>query len=157
MDLKEFGLFFAQAREESGYESQRQLAIASGVSNGTIARIEAGTQKPTPETLKKIAPFLKSVDYNDLLNGIGYTEEKATPNQNSKAPTLSQKDEKDIAKRLEQIRNEIEHTDGLSFDGEPMSEEAVESLMEAMEHIVRQTKRINKKYIPKKHREDNKE
>lgn len=63
------------------------------------------------------------------------------------------KDEKDIAKRLEAFREEIENSDGLAFDGEPMSEEAKESLTEAMEHIFRQTQRINKKYIPKKYRD----
>ncbi|KYC72326.1 hypothetical protein B4099_3688 [Heyndrickxia coagulans] len=35
-----------------------------------------------------------------------------------------------------------------------MSEEAVESLLESLEVIVRQTQRINKKYIPKKYRKD---
>lgn len=75
MELKEFGLFFLKAREESGYESQRQLAIASGVSNGTIARIESGTQKVTPETLKKLAPYLKSVGYAELMERAGYIDE----------------------------------------------------------------------------------
>jgi hypothetical protein len=35
-----------------------------------------------------------------------------------------------------------------------MSEEAVESFLEAMEVAVRQTQRINKKYIPKKYRKE---
>lgn len=64
------------------------------------------------------------------------------------------KDDNDIAKRLEVFRKDIESSDGLSFDGEPMSEEAKESLIESMEHIFRQTQRINKKYIPKKHRRE---
>lgn len=66
------------------------------------------------------------------------------------------KDEKDIAKRLEQIKKDLEsgsEGDGLAFHGEPMSEEAIDSLMDAMELIVRQTQRINKKYIPKKYRD----
>ena len=46
MELKEFGLFFSKLREDSGYDSQRQLSQASGVSrDGTIARIESGTTK----------------------------------------------------------------------------------------------------------------
>ncbi|WP_447579965.1 hypothetical protein, partial [Acinetobacter baumannii] len=63
-------------------------------------------------------------------------------------------DAKDIAKRMGEIREDLTKADGLSFQAEPLSEEAVESLMEAMEHIVRQTQRINKKYIPKKYRKD---
>ncbi|MEY9979732.1 helix-turn-helix domain-containing protein [Lysinibacillus sp. RC79] len=64
------------------------------------------------------------------------------------------KDERDIAKRLESFRHEIENSDGLAFDGEPMSDEAKESLIESMEHIFRQTQRINKKYTPKKYRDE---
>lgn len=66
------------------------------------------------------------------------------------------KDDKDIAKRMEQIKKDLTSEDGLMFNGEPMSEEAIESFLEAMEYAVRQTQRINKKYIPKKYR-DNKE
>lgn len=81
MELKEFGLYFSKLREESGYDSQRQLSQTSGVSNGTIARIESGTQKVSPETLKKLAPFLKEITYEGLLKAIGYIEEDSTQNQ----------------------------------------------------------------------------
>lgn len=64
------------------------------------------------------------------------------------------KQDKDIAKRLQIFKDELENSDGLAFDGEPMSEEAKESLLESMELLFRQTQRINKKYTPKKYRED---
>lgn len=82
MDQKKFGIYFAKIREQSGYKSQRQLHIASGVSNGTISRIEAGTQKSKPETLKKLAPFLKNVTYEELMNATGYLDEQTKKNQN---------------------------------------------------------------------------
>lgn len=72
MDLKEFGLYFANIREKSGYESQRQLSLASGVSNGTIARIEAGTQRVSPQTLRKLSPHLKEITYEELMVKAGY-------------------------------------------------------------------------------------
>ncbi|WP_307444149.1 helix-turn-helix domain-containing protein [Paenibacillus sp. V4I3] len=75
MNIVEFGLYFAELRERSGFKSQRQLAINSGVSNGTIARIESGTQKVTPETLKLLAPHLKEVDYEQLMIKAGYIKE----------------------------------------------------------------------------------
>ncbi|KOY81542.1 helix-turn-helix domain-containing protein [Lysinibacillus macroides] len=78
---------------------------------------------------------------------LGETNTKNVPNENNK-------DEQDVAKRLEQFREEIEHSDGLAFDGEPMSEEAKESLIESMEHIFRQTQRINKKYTPNKYKDN---
>lgn len=36
--------------------------------------------------------------------------------------------------------------------GEPMSEDAKESLLEALEYAERQATRINKKYAPNKHK-----
>jgi hypothetical protein len=55
---------------------------------------------------------------------------------------LNCKDEKDIAKLLDQIKNDIEHADGLAFDGEPLSDEATDSFMDAMEFILQKTKNI---------------
>lgn len=73
-DLKQFGLFVATSREKSGYNSQRQLALASGISNGTIARIEAGTQKAIPDTLKTLSKHLKGVTYEELMSKSGYLD-----------------------------------------------------------------------------------
>lgn len=44
------------------------------------------------------------------------------------------------------------HAEGLAFDDEPFSKEAQESFSKSMEYIVRTTKKINKKYTPKKYR-----
>lgn len=64
------------------------------------------------------------------------------------------KAEKDIAKRLKQFEADLENSDGLAFNGEPLSDEAKESLKESMELLFRQTQRINKKYTPKKYRDE---
>lgn len=58
----------------------------------------------------------------------------------------SNNEKHDIAKRLEQLRQEIENNDGFFFNGEPMSKEAKESLIESMEYILKQTQKINQKY-----------
>lgn len=130
-----------KAERERRNWSQKFVAEKVGITNTVLSNYERNYRDPDTETLRKLADLYEvSVDYllgrdskNDLLE-------------------LTEKEERDIAKRLEQIRNDLEHTDGLAFDGEPMSEEAKESFMEAMEFIVRQTKIINKKYIPKKYR-----
>ncbi|RFA31957.1 immunity repressor protein [Virgibacillus dokdonensis] len=123
--------------------SQYQAAEKLGFSRGKLANYEQGTRQPDYDTLKQLADFYDaSVDYL-----LGRTE-KRNDNWNE----LTEKDEKDIARRMEEIKEDLQNADGLSFSGEPMSEEAVESLLEAMEYAVRQTQRINKKYIPKKHR-----
>lgn len=133
-------------REKNDY-SQKRVADAIGISNVQLSRYESGDRKPDPETISLLASFFDvSTDY--LLG--------RTDNPSSKPYTseLTAKDERDIAKRLEQIKHEIESTDGLAFDGEPLSEEAQESFLEAMEYIVRTTKKINKKYTPKKYRKE---
>lgn len=123
--------------------TQLQLADKANLSRSYLGDIERDRYNPSLATLKTIADALdihvsEIVETENLLH-----EEPAKYNEN---------DEKDIAKRMEDIKKDLENTDGLSFSGEPMSEEAIESLMEAMEHIVRQTQRINKKYIPHKYR-----
>ena len=94
---------------------------------------EYGLRTPDKDMLSKIASLYEvTTDY--LIDG------KKSNNSNPFA-----KDEKDIAKRLEQFKEDLTHQDGLLFSGEPMSEEALESLMDAMEFAFRQT-RNNKKY-----------
>lgn len=74
MDQKDFGEFFSEVRKLSGFNSQRKLAIESGISNGTIARIEDGTQKAKPETLKILSNHLKASSYGELMKNAGYLE-----------------------------------------------------------------------------------
>ena len=71
MGIKSFGLYFADLRVKSGYRSQRELAEKSGVSHSTINRIEAGTHRATPDTLKAVAPYLKNTSYEELLKEAG--------------------------------------------------------------------------------------
>lgn len=73
-DLKKFGVWLADVRIKSGYGSQRQLCLVSDVSSATLSRIEAGIQRPAPSTLKKIAPYLKGVTYEDLMTAAGYLD-----------------------------------------------------------------------------------
>ncbi|MFT9118014.1 MAG: helix-turn-helix transcriptional regulator [Sporolactobacillus sp.] len=74
---------------------------------------------------------------------------------NTNKASFNEKDEKDVAKRLEKVKKDLENAedgDGYMLLGEPISEEAKQSIIEAMEFAIRQSKRINKKYTPKKYR-----
>lgn len=125
---------------ESKKLSQQQLAEKLNINRSTYARYELNQTQPDYETLQRLADFYDvSTDY--ILTGI-----------NTK---LTEKDERDVAKRMEKIKQDLAADGGLSFYGEPLSEEAKESLLEAMEYAVRTAQRINKKYIPKKYRKDN--
>ncbi len=141
-------------RELRGKESLRDASKRIGISHTYLDTIEKGHDKrsgkpinPTPETLKLIS---KAYNY-PYIEGTIESDETNNPYT---AP-LTKKDENDIAKRMEKMRKDLTSGDGLSFHGEPLSEEAIESLLEAIEYAERQTTRINKKYIPKKYRKDN--
>ncbi|MBM7607539.1 transcriptional regulator with XRE-family HTH domain [Lysinibacillus composti] len=137
-----FGDILAKLRKDRKL-SQYDLAERMGFSRGQISNYEQGTRQPDFETLQKFADFFEvSTDY--LLG------------RNKTSELVQSKEERDIAKRLEAFKQEIENSDGLAFNGEPISDEAKESLIESMEHIFRQTQRINKKYTPKKYRDEEK-
>ncbi|KXZ15327.1 immunity repressor protein [Bacillus nakamurai] len=128
--------------------TQVELAELANMSRSYLADIERDRYKPSLTTIERLAAAL-NINVTEIVADGDLVKEEPTPYET--------KAEKDIAKRMEAIRKDLENTDGLSFSGEPMSQEAIESLMEAMEHVVRQTQRINKKYTPKKYREDNQE
>lgn len=65
---------------------------------------------------------------------------------------LTEKEEKDIEKRLEKMKKELSGSQGLMLSGNPVSPEALESILDALEFGMRQAKKINKKYTPKKYR-----
>ena len=82
-----------------------------------------------------------SIDY--LVNGV----HKSTPE-------LTSKDEKDIARRLEETLSELEtEQDGLMFSGEPLDDETRELLKISLENSIRLAKVTAKeKFTPKKYR-----
>ncbi|AUS10929.1 MULTISPECIES: helix-turn-helix domain-containing protein [Bacillus] len=125
--------------------TQVQLADKANLSRSYLADIERDRYNPSLSTLESVAGAL-GVQVSAIVGEENLIKEEPVE--------YNAKEEKDIAKRMEEIRRDLENSDGLSFSGEPMSPEAIESLMEAMEHIVRQTQRINKKYTPKKYRKD---
>jgi len=137
-----YGDILKKLRNSKGL-SQREFADRLKINRSTYARYETSSTQPDYETLKKLASFHDvTVDYI-----LGLSDKKQ-PHPSG----LTDKDEKDIAKRMAALREDLANAEGLSFHGEPMSEEAVESLLEAMEYAERQATRVNKKYIPKKYR-----
>lgn len=126
--------------------TQKELANKVSVSPQVISNWERGYTEPSAEDITKLAEVLDCT--SDYL--LGRSDQ---PDTKLKTEALN-KDEIDVAKRMEQFRKEIENSDGLAFSGEPLSDEAKESLIEAMEHVFRQTQRINKKFVPKKYRDD---
>lgn len=69
------------------------------------------------------------------------------------APTLTEKDERDIAKDLERIMAQLDSAGDLMFDGDPMTAEARESMLTAMQLGLAAAKVKNKeRFTPKKYK-----
>ncbi|WP_028983278.1 helix-turn-helix domain-containing protein [Sporolactobacillus terrae] len=67
--------------------------------------------------------------------------------------SLNKKDEKDIAKDMENLVSELNGDSALAFDGEPMDEETKRLVAQAIESNLRMAKQIaKKKFTPKKYR-----
>ena len=72
---------------------------------------------------------------------------------NVDAPSLTTRDERDIEKILDMTRAQLENQEGLMFDGDPASPEAIESIISAMQIGMELAKKKNKeKYTPKKYK-----
>lgn len=109
-----------------------------------------GTKKPSAEVLEKMSSYF-GISINEILD----EDSDFVSPETQKAPTLNKKDERDIAKTLEQLRETLENEEGLMFYGDPMSNEAKESILAAMKLGVQAAKLKNKeKYTPKKYKKD---
>ena len=128
-------------RKTSGI-SQGKLEKALGFSNGSISKWK--TSMPTPDRLQKLAEYFNvSVDY--LMTG----------EDNSTKPELNAKDERDIAKDLNNIMQKLQDGENgpASYDGEELSPEAMELFREELAIALKRLKIINKeKYTPNKYK-----
>lgn len=124
--------------------SQRKLEKDISISNGASSKWAKST--PSGEVLQKLSNYFGvTLDY--LITG----EE---PKEISK-PQLTTRDEKDIAKDLDNIMEKLTNKeDGpASFNGEDMSEETIELFKDELERALRILKVINKeKYNPNKNK-----
>ena len=136
--------------EQNGIKGSK-LCDDLGISRSTLTELRKGRAKTL--SLKKtqmIADYFGvSVEY---LTG---NQEDTQKSETKKSPALTKKDERDIAKKLEELKETLENQDGLMFDGDPMSDEAKESILAAMELGLQAAKLKNKeKYTPKKYKKD---
>lgn len=121
-----------------------------------VWKIEPSTIPPTKdelENIKKLSPEVKvfllqqikdiadsSVDQNKDVNVI-------------KQPTLTAKEERDIAKDLERILSDLESEEALAYNGEPMDEETKRLMVISLENSMRLAKEMaKKKFTPNKYK-----
>ena len=120
-----------------------------GLAESTISQYETGKRSVDNETLLKLGDiFGVSVGY--ILGS-----ERESMQSEKKAPVLTEKDERDIAKEVERIMENLESSGDLMFDGVPMSAEAKRSMSAAMQLGLEAARLKNKEtYTPKKYRKE---
>lgn len=138
------------ARKKKNF-TQMNAAKKLGVTNGALSGYERNYRDPDTDMLRKMAD-LYEVSTEWLLGNTDNPKRIAND-------SLTDKDERDISKRMEKMKKDLKEGNreggGLNFRGEPMSEEAMESLLEALEHAERIATLANKKFAPNKYREKN--
>jgi transcriptional regulator with XRE-family HTH domain len=142
-------------KSAQGNRSLNQFAQLCEIDAGNLSRIlnNKNQQPPKPSTLKKIADnAIDGVTYELLMSAAGHIPLTEIEEQKA-AQVLNSKDELHIEKKLEALKNELlSGQDGLMLSGEPVSPEAIESIIESLSFGIKQAKIINKNYSPKKHR-----
>lgn len=137
------------------YENIRDIAKTKGFSINRLEQ-ELGFARSSINKFNKNTPSIEKLQQISELLGVtvdnlmtGYIVE-----ENSKK-RLTPKDEKDIEKILEQTREQLMNQEGLMFDGDPASPEAIDSILSAMQIGMELAKKKNKeKYTPKKYKKD---
>lgn len=135
---------FEQLLQKYGVSAYK-VAKETGVTQSTLSDWKRGRSTPKSENMKKLADYFGvSIDY--LMTGKEETSDKE--------PQLKPKDERDIKNILVNTEQLLKQ-DGLMFDGDPASPEAIESILSAMQIGMEMAKKKNKeKYTPKKYKKD---
>ena len=119
----------------------KQLGEELGVAESTVSHYETGRRQLDNETLFRLAEFF------DVPAGYILGFEEKIPS------ALTEKDERDIAKTLEKLMAQLDSSGDMMFDGDPISDEARESIRAAMKLGLEAAKVKNKeRFTPKKYR-----
>lgn len=125
---------------------QADLVEKTGISKGALSSYISGRYTPKQTNIYLIA---KALDVSEAwLMGADVPMER-------NESFLTNRDTKDIEKILDMTRAQLENQEGLMFDGDPASPEAIESILSAMQIGMEMAKKKNKeKYTPKKYKKD---
>lgn len=129
------GEFLSKHRKMSGYKSLRGLAAKSGISASTLSRIERNEQKPFPETLRELAPYLTSTSLVELMVVCGYWEEDDLlepinfEDKIKETPASYAVNEKEFLRDLELSDKKLMQQFNLQLDGQELTEDEAKNLI----------------------------
>lgn len=137
---------YCKLRDSKGLKDS-DIAKATGITKSTFSDWKNGRSKPKNAKLQKIADFF-NVSLAYLSTGKEDMSETTETN-------LTSKDERDIAKDLENIMAKLTSGEAgpASYNGEELDPEAAELFRDELEIALKRLKIINKeKYTPKKYK-----
>lgn len=136
---------FEQLLQKHGVTPYK-VAKEAGVTQTALSNWKSGRSTPSSKTLQKIADYFGiTVDY--LMTG--------KDNPKEKAPELTARDERDIKKDLDSLREKLENKElgPAAYDGEDIPDEDVDLFLGQVELMLRRLKVKNKaKYNPNKNK-----
>ncbi|RDY27839.1 XRE family transcriptional regulator [Romboutsia weinsteinii] len=97
-----------------------QVAKDLNTTNVTISRYENGVREPKGDILKELALYYGvSLDYL-----AGLSDDRTS---------LSKSSQSEVRDAIEEMKHSLKTSEGLMFDGEPITEDALEDLLSALE------------------------
>ena len=130
--------------------NQVDLCQRTGIPKSSMSMYLSGERSPRQNRLSQIAEKFNISEA--WLMGYDVPMERTDSLSDE---TLSQKDKRDILDIISSTKAELLSQEGLMFDGDPASAEAIESILSAMEIGMEMAKKKNKeKYTPKKYKKD---
>lgn len=130
---------FEKLLKEKGVTPYR-VHKETGISTATLSDWKNGKSQPKRDKIEKIC------EYFGVPSSYFYGDESTTE--------LTTRDTKEITEMLNNMETLLKQ-DGLMFDGDPASPEAIESILSAMQIGMEMAKKKNKeKYTPKKYKKD---
>lgn len=146
--METFASRLQRLMEKKGIK-QTELCTQTGIGKSAISEYISGKYEPKQKNIFKIATVL-GVEPSYLM---GINSEKS----NSSLPPLTDKDERNIQKKLSSIIEGLAPDSGLAFydDEQPMTEEDKELLRISLENTLRLARQMAKqKFTPKKYRKE---
>ncbi len=125
-----------------------KVSKETGVSQSTLSDWKRGISTPKPDKLQKIADYF-GVSLTYLLTGNMEEPEK------EKAPELTARDERDIKKDLDSLREKLANKESgpAAYDGQDIPEEDIDLFLGQVDLMLRRVKIKNKeKYNPNKNK-----
>lgn len=139
---------YCSGKTEPNQDKLFVLGMALNVSESWLMGFDVPMERSTPEGFKRWAEHFNNTHKQFMLN---QEEQKVITNMRN--GNLTEKDERDIEKILNSTREHLLTQEGLMFDGDPATPEAIDSILSAMQIGMEMAKKKNKeKYTPKKYR-----